>query len=187
MRVCIITILFCLLSAVPSCLAIEKGYKPAIDLKLYKEAEKRWKKNPDAPKTFEMNPEFLEVFSLQREADRDVRVNGLDKIDIGVCEERTISAAAPNADGTESQKFQVSASFTRTQLKRFFANEKHKDLLFVTTGPGWFPNGKNYKEDLEVLKKYFEDVGYKRIVITEGGAFGTEVIYDSAETERKPI
>ena len=103
-------------------------------------------------------------------ADREIELENIDRIDIGVCK---VNKTGVIYDTTY---------FTSDQLQHFFSEEKHKNLLAVR-----FRMGKFWEDDLNVVKKFALGLGYKRVIIYKDRLLGTELFYDSDTAVNKPL
>lgn len=67
-------------------------------------------------------------------------------------------------------------SFTLEELERFFRFQKHKEFIVITYHKN-APRGE-LKESLMQLKTYFQEAGYKRILLTHGASNGVIIHED---------
>lgn len=122
------------------------------------------------PKDPWQSGEVVDVFDAERmrlffddEATADFSVsivvkNGKDELDIGISNH----------------------SFTLDELERFFKFQRHKDFIVVTYHKN-APVGE-LRDSIPQLKKYFQNAGYKRILLTHGTSSG-RIIHEDFRPE----
>ncbi|HEY9773980.1 MAG TPA: energy transducer TonB [Planktothrix sp.] len=118
------------------------------------------------------------VFDAVRNADRQLDCEGSDKIFIWIGDNDRSQPGEQVSQGSQSVN---PIYFKRDELHEFLKRERHKEFLVISfaklsmmwQGSGYVQNAVNE------YKAFVSDLGYKRVLITGGHAFGIWVLYDS--------
>jgi hypothetical protein len=122
------------------------------------------------PRFYGMFPknEDSKIFETAHQADRTLRCDSVDSIDIGL--------------GVGDRHGITPLYFTREQIRNFLKEEKHKDLLVIWFHKGIMWRGKDdVQKALAEMKDFVADLGYKRVLILGAHSSGVFVVYDSSE------